>query len=569
MRSQGFVRGLFAGQVPEQLVIPYVALEDAELKQVHRLVAQFNEIAAQHIDAAVVDASGQLPQAGLEALAQAGFFGLLVPVEQGGLGLSVSAAARVLEEIASCDASVATLLYVHSAIGLRALQRFGSEEQRARLVPRLARGEGVVAGRGIAAFALTESGGTDAAGIRTYAEWAPARGRYVLQGSKPLVIGAERAEMLVLVARTTPPEHGAKPRLTAFLVEPSHGYVVRPRQQTPGLRALPVNEVVFDGVELPESARLGEVGRGYNLTQEVIDGARPLYAAITVGQMRSILAYTVKHAIQRRTQGRAIGEYPALQDKVTRIVADLFAVESMTYLATGLIDRGVADTTLESAICRVASVEALWRVVNDASQVVASRAYVAGAELDRWLRDARGGFVLDATNETVRSYIALTGLRGQSARAGGEPRPRRSWLRRAVAPERPEWRTELTLAHPLLAPEAQVFASSARSFAQATAELLRHHRADVAEMQTTHLRVANTAIDLLALAACIARVTREVSARGEDGARRKLDVTRMFAAAAERRMRANIAGMGHNDDSLRRVIAARIYADRGYPFDVI
>jgi acyl-CoA dehydrogenase family protein 9 len=296
-----------------------------------------------------------------------------------------------------------------------------------------------------------------------------------------------------------------------------------------------------------------------------------------VGQARAVLNQTVELVGSRRSFGRVIGEFPILKDKITKMMADVYAIESMTYLTTGLADRGVDDYSLESAICRVASSEALWRVVNEAMQAAAGQGYVASSPLGRQMRDARAGFVLDATNEILRCFIALSGLRGPGMRlsevvgAMYEPVKGFGLLRDfALRKVREALRRErLNRAHPLLGREAVIFEETTEELSRAAHRALRDHGAEIAEMQYTQMRIANVAIDLYALAACLSRTTLAIEQRGEGGASRELDLTVTFASAAHRRMQQSIAGLAHNDDERRKSIASRTYTDRGYPFDIL
>ena len=235
------------------------------------------------------------------------------------------------------------------------------------------------------------------------------------------------------------------------------------------------------------------------------------------------------------------------------------------------------DYSLESSICRVAGSEALWRVVNDAMQVAAGSGYLKGQPLERHLRDARGAFVLDGTNETLRCFIALAGMQGPGKRlsdvevAMQEPVKGFGLLRDfAVRKVREALKRErVTMAHPLLAREAVMFEEATEQLGRAVDRALREHGKEIAEIQYTQMRIANVAMDLYALAACLARATLAIEQRGEDGARRDIDLTTMFATAAQGRIASNLARLENNDDELRKEIAARTYTDGGYPFDVI
>lgn len=570
--EQSFMKAAFFGVIADDLIFPFPELPQAERESVHVEIERLRKLSEGRVDSARIDRERALGDDVVELAREMGLFGLGVPSVHGGGGLSATGQARVLQEVSGVDASLGLFLLTHGAIGTRALLSFGSDAQKARFLPKLASGELV------AAFALTEkASGTDAGTIRTHALFDEAAGVYRLSGEKPWVTNGDRAGLFVVVARTSRTDEGHRPRLTAFVVERSSGVKVGARHATLGVRGVGVTPVAFDGVTLAPDCVLGEPGRGYKVAMSVLNDARLAVSASMFGQCRAIVNRMVRHVQDRRSFGRAIGEFPILKDKVAKMMADAFAVESMIYLTTGLVDRNVEDYSLESAICRVASVEALWRTVNEAMQILAGQGYVESDTLERQLRDARVGFVLDGTNETLRCFIALSGLRGPGARLGEvetamlEPLKGFGLLRR-FAPKKVREalrRERLSRAHPLLGREAVMFEEAVDALHEAAMRALREHGREIAEMQYTQKRLANAAIDLYALGACLSRTSHAIDQRGEGGARREIELTTMFAAAASSRIRAHLGRMQHNDDELRKVIAARAYTDGGYPFDVV
>ncbi|HMJ14897.1 MAG TPA: acyl-CoA dehydrogenase family protein, partial [Polyangiaceae bacterium] len=225
----------------------------------------------------------------------------------------------------------------------------------------------------------------------------------------------------------------------------------------------------------------------------------------------------------------------------------------------------------------VATTEALWRVVNEAMQLGAGPGYVKGHPLERHLRDARISFVIDGTNEVLRCFIALAGLRGPGQRLNDvqtamyEPIKGFGLLREfAVRKVREALRRDrITQAHPLLARETVIFEEIADELSRVCDRALREHGSEIAEMQYPQMRIANVAIDLYGLLACISRTSRIIEQGGEGGARRHLDLTAMFATTAQVRMLSNLQHLEHNDDELRKAVASRIYTDGGYPFDIV
>lgn len=569
-REQSFLKALFFGVVAEDMLFPYPELGPDERTATHRRVADLRRFLESEVDAARIDREGSVPTRVFAELRDLGAFGLLAPAEYGGAGLSNLAFARVITEIAGADASVALSLVAHQAIAMRAIATFGNDEQKRRWLPALARGERV------GAFALTEeSAGTDAGATRTHA--VKEGDVWVIDGEKPWVTNGERADVFVLLARTSRMLEGQKPRLTAFLVERARGLQVTPRTDLLGLRGAGVARVTLANVKVPDAAVLSDPGKGFKIAMEVMTGARVSLAAWLFGQLRALVNLTIARVQKRRSFGRAIGEFPILKNKLAKMLADAFAVESMTYMTAGLMDRGVDDYSIESTICRVAASEALWRGANEAMQMAGGSAYSGALQLGRRLRDARGGLVVDATSETLRCFIALSGLRGPGERMSDvetaiiEPVKGFGLLRSfAIRKVREAMRRErLGRAHSLLAREAVLFEESVVGLQSAAERVLREHGRDIPEMQLLQVRLANVVIDLYALVSCISRATAAIERRGESGAQRELDMTMMFAAAARGRIRANLSRIEHNDDEVRRLIAARTYTDGGYPFDVI
>ena len=568
--ESSFAKALFFGVVAEELIYPYPRIADEAIGATHELVTRVRRFTEAELDSAAVDREARLGPGTLARMRELGLFGLSVPQKLGGSGLSRMAAARVLSELSAADASLGLVAVAHGSIGLSALLSFGSEAQKQRWVPSLSRGEQ------LSAFALTEeASGTDAGTTRTSAQRTG--DGWLLNGVKPWVTNGENADLFVVFARTSRLDEGQKPRLTPFLVELGPGVTVGPRRETLGLRGAGITQVSFRDVRLPADAALGDVGRGFRVAMEVMADARVALSAWLFGQLRALVGWTVNRVQRRHSFGRAIGEFPVLKNKIAKMLADAYAVESMTFLTAGLVDRGVDDTSLESSLTRVAASEALWRAANEAMQIAGGSGYGTSLPLERRLRDARGGLVVDGTNETLRCFIALSGLRGPGERMGGVERamvePVKGFgllrdfalrkVREAIRRERMEH------AHPLLSRETVLFEESTEALRRAAERSLRDHGREIAEMQQTLVRIANVVIDLYALSACIARASAAIEQRGESGARREIDLTTMFASAARGRMHANLGRLEHGDDALRKSIASRAYTDGGYPFDVI
>jgi acyl-CoA dehydrogenase family protein 9 len=571
VREQSLMKSLFFGAIDEGLVFPWPEAPGPEVDRLHTLLDGARRLFEVRVDSAEIDRQQQVPPDVLAGLRELGFFGLAIPQSHGGAGLSNSGYARAAQEMTGLDSSVALILRAHQSIGAKGLVLFGTEEQKTRYLPRLASGESV------AAFALAEVGaGSDAAAIQTHADLME-DGSYLLRGQKAWVTNGGLADVFTVFARTSRAEADAKPRITAFIVERGWGVRNGPAKGTLGVRGSSTTELFFDDVRVPAANVLGERGRGFKVAMQVLDSGRLDLASGCIGICKRVIKMAVDRCKERRSFGRPIGEFGLIKDKIATMMAETWALESMTYLTTGMIDAGLEDFSVESAICKVYGSETCWHVVNEALQIAGAIGYMGGYPYERLLRDARINLVFEGTNEILRAFIALGGMQGPGreladvARAMREPIKGFGLLtdfairkaRGALGRER------LTRHHPSLGYEALVFEEYVQELGRGVDAVLRRHGRDIAEMQYTQKRAADMAIDLYGLAACISRSTRAIERRGEEGARREIDLTRIFAVAAERRLAQIVAAAAKNDDELRKDVATRAYADGGYPFDVL
>lgn len=572
MIEQSFMKALFHGVIAEDLIYPFPEPLAEERDSVRMMLDSVRRFAAQHIDSAKIDEAQELPEAVLSGLKELGLFGLQIEQPYGGLGLSTMSYARVMEEIGGIDGSIAVTLGAHQGIGLKGLLLFGNDEQKQKYLPRLASGEQV------AAFALTEPGaGSDAAAIQTRADISPDGRHYVLNGSKIWITNGAFADVFTVFARTSRAEEGTKPRLTAFLVERGMGVKSGPNEHKLGIRGSSTTALYFDDVRVPVENVLGEPGRGFKVAMEVLNTGRLSLATGCLGMVKRLLKMSIERVQERKAFGRSIGQFGLIKDKIAQMSSQAWALESAAYLTAGLVDARIVDYSLESAICKVVGSETLWRVVDDALQIAAGIGYMKEYPYERLLRDSRINMIFEGTNEILRCFIALSGMAGPGkelsdvARAVREPIKGFGLLsdfairkaRTALGRER------MTRAHPILSREAVMFEEYTGELAKNVDKMLRKHGKDITEMQFTQKRVAELAMDLYCVAACIARTTRAIERRGEEGARREIDLTTMFAAAAERRMSDIVRSFERNDDELRKVIAGRAYTDGGYPFDIL
>ncbi|MBL8611351.1 MAG: acyl-CoA dehydrogenase family protein [Myxococcales bacterium] len=570
MADASFAKSLFFGVIAEETIVPYPVIARVEQDRTMALLDKTRKLCDREVDSRAIDERGAIPEALVAGFRDLGLFGLSIPAGHGGGGFSVSAQARVVEELAEIDSAVATMLGGHLSIGTAGPMLFGKDELRARLLPRMARGEV------IGAFALTEPGaGSDAAGIQTRAE--PTADGYVLNGTKSWVTSGDVAGLYTVFARTSPPEEDAKPKITAFAVERTGAVVPGKSEPKLGIRGSWSGDVRLVGAAVPAGNVLGEIGKGFKVAMELLIRGRLILAGSCIGSCKRLVKHAVDRCRTRKAFARPIGEFGLIKDKIALMMAETYALESAVYLTTGMVDRGVEDFSVESAICKVLGSEVLLRTAHEALQIAGAQGYMSSQPYERILRDARVLPIFQGTNEILRCFIALSGMQGpgreisEVSRALREPVKGFGLLsdfalrkaRSALGRER------FGRAHPVLAREAVMVEEYAQDLARSVDKVMRKHGHNIAEMQYTQRRVADMVIDLFATSAVIARTTQAIQKKGEEGSRREIDLTAIFAASAEKRLAEQVRSFDKNDDELRKAAAARAYVDGAYPLDVL
>jgi len=570
MSDTSFMKSIFHGVISEELIFPYPRMDAEEMENCQLMIESVRRFLDDQVDPARIDEEHTIPEEVLEGLKELGLFGLQIPEQYGGLGLSNTAYSRVGEEVAGHDASVAVTLGAHQSIGLKGILLFGTEAQKEKYLPTLATGERV------AAFALTEpSTGSDAANIKTKAELSEDGEHYILNGSKIWITNGGFADVFTVFARMTS-EDDDKPRITAFIVEREMGVKNGPPESKLGICGSSTVSLYLDDVKVPKENVLGEVGRGFKVAMGVLNNGRLGLASGCIGMCKRLIAMAIERVGERKAFNKTLGEFGMIKDKIAGMLARTYALESMTYLTCGLIDRDVGDYSLESAICKVYGSETLWWVVNETLQIAAGIGYMKEYPYERMLRDARINLIFEGTNEILRAFIALSGFQGpgkelkEVAKALRDPIKGFGLLRdfatkkvrSAVSPEK------MTMVHPLLSREAVVLEENVAHLSRHVENALRKHGRDIMLMQFVQKRVADVSIDLFAVAACLSRTTEAIEKHGTEGAWRQLEYTRVFVEDARRRLATNVAMFEDNDDELRKATAVRTYDDGKYALDI-
>jgi alkylation response protein AidB-like acyl-CoA dehydrogenase len=574
-KTASFVRSLCLGRIEEEILLPYPEPTVQEKETLAAVLATLKAmLGGREKDFAAWDAAGEMPQGFVRELADAGLFGLVVPEAHGGIGFGATAYARVLQEIGRYDGSVAVTVGAHSSIGMRGLLLFGTEDQKARFLPRLATGELV------AAFCLTEPGaGSDAAGIRTTAvrdgdDW-------VLNGEKIWITNGGIAGFFTVFAKTSLEGRG---HITAFIVtRDAPGVSVGPHEDKMGIRASSTTSVAFENVRVPSAQVLGEVGKGFKVAMRILNAGRTGLGGGSVGGMKRLIELAARHARERSQFGRPLATYETIRQKLGQMTLDCYAAESVVNLVAGLVDRGYEEVAVESAISKVLATEALWRTADEALQIAGGAGYMRELPYERAVRDSRVNRIFEGTNEILRLFVALAAVGdaaeelkdlGDSMRDVladpikgfgllSEYARRRAALATNVG--RPKGR--FTLLSPPLAREAQQFEEHARALAVAVDRLLRRHGKKIVEAQLACRRLADALVELFAFAAVLARVSTRIEDHGEAAAARELALVRALAAQARVRVDGALAGAASEGDRSLLAVGDQAIEEGRYGWD--
>jgi hypothetical protein len=409
-----FVAELFRGNFPWGLVHPF-PLQSAEDKKIgDDYIEKIRGVLEAHIDPSAVDRSGELPTSAVKALAEADVFGMKIPKEYGGLGLSQTNYNRVVGFIGSYCASTGVWVSAHQSIGVpQPLKDFGTEEQKKKYLPRFAAGE-------VSAFALTEPDvGSDPAKMKTTATPSDDGSYYLINGEKLWCTNGPAADILVVMAVTPPKIVKGKERtqITAFIVEAdSPGYEIAHVCSFMGIRGIRNGLLRFTNVKVPKENIIGEPGMGLRIALTTLNTGR-LTVPSTASAMGKVSMHFSKDWCKERVQwGAPIGKHQAVAKMVAQMTADTFAMESMTWLSCAMADRGGTDIRLEAAMAKYYTTEVSWRIADDFVQVRGGRGFETAESLgqrgekpiaaERMLRDGRIARIIEGTSEIMRLFIA-------------------------------------------------------------------------------------------------------------------------------------------------------------------
>jgi alkylation response protein AidB-like acyl-CoA dehydrogenase len=558
--GKGFLRDLWLGQFQLPFIHPFpVSEERPEFVAFHREVERF---LVHQVNPTEIDETGEYPPHVIDGLRRLGAFGMKIPKEYGGKGLSVSEYCRVMETIGAYDANILALLSAHQSIGVpQPLKLFGTPAQKAKYLSRCAAGA-------ISAFALTETTvGSDPSNLTTTAEW---NGEYyVLNGEKLWCTNGTLAELLVVMARDPQSQ-----KISAFIVETAwRGVRVEHRCRFMGLRALANGVIAFRDVHVPRENLIGREGQGLKIALTTLNTGRLTIPAGACGSVKRCLAIVRDWSRTRVQWGAPIWKHEAIAHQIADMAATSFAMESVSALTSQMADRGGYDIRLEAAAAKEWNSARQWEIVDRTLQIRGGRGFETEASLrqrgdapigvERMLRDARINRIFEGSSEIMHLFMAREAVDRHLQVAGALIAPGKSVRERLVALPRIaifylRWYPSLWLRGALtpvryrefgrLATHLRFVERSCRKLARETFHGMVVHRAALERRQAFLFRSVDVSMELFAIAASVSRAHRL----------NEIECADVFCRESRRRVRRLFQDLWRNDDSRKNDLAARL-----------
>jgi alkylation response protein AidB-like acyl-CoA dehydrogenase len=569
-QSPSFVRELFEGSFRLDLVHPFPQPDPADLARARPFMEKLERFMQERVDSDKIDREGKIPTEIVKGLGDIGAFGIKIPTEYGGLGLSQYSYTHAVGLVTSQDGNLTALLSAAQSIGVPTpLKLFGTPAQKKKYLPRLAKGA-------VSAFALTENQvGSDPAALSTTATLSADGKHYVLNGEKLWCTNGTIAELMVVMARTGPK------KITAFIVEADWpGVEVVQRLHFMGLKALENGIIRFTNVKVPAENVLWGEGKGLKLALITLNTGRLTLPASAVAGAKRCLEIVRRWAAERVQWGQPIGKHDAIAQKVGRMAADIFAMEAVSDLASLMADRGGTDIRLEAAMAKMWNTEIGWRIVDDTLQIKGGRGYETADSLrsrgerpdavERMMRDYRINMIFEGSSEIMRLFIAREAVDTHLKLAGDLIDPKAPMGKKIQALLRSGayysyWYPKLWLGAGLvrrygefgpLATHMRFVSRSCRRLARTLFHCMVRFGPKLEKRQVVLGRLVEIGAELLAItAAC----SRAVAMYKKDPTNRgPVELAGLFSRHARRRVEEKFAAVFDNDDVVTYNVAQQV-----------
>jgi alkylation response protein AidB-like acyl-CoA dehydrogenase len=568
--APSFVRELFEGSFRLDLVHPFPEPDPADLQRAKPFMERLERFMRERVDSDKIDREGKIPTDVVKGLGEIGAFGIKIPTEYGGLGLSQYSYTHAIGLVTSQDGNLTALLSAAQSIGVPTpLKLFGTPAQKKKYLPRLAKGA-------VSAFALTENHvGSDPAGLSTTATLSDDGKYYILNGEKLWCTNGTIAELMVVMARTGPK------KITAFIVETNWpGVEIVQRLHFMGLKALENGIIRFSNVRVPLENVLWGEGKGLKLALITLNTGRLTLPASAVAGAKRCLEIVRRWASERVQWGQPIGQHDAIAQKIGRMTAETFAMEAVADLASLMADRGGTDIRLEAAMAKMWNTEIGWRIVDDTLQIKGGRGFETADSLrsrgerpdavERMMRDYRINLIFEGSSEIMRLFIAREAVDTHLKLAGDLIDPKAPMAKKIQALLRSGayyayWYPKLWLSSTVvprygefgaLAPHIRFVARSCRRLARTLFHCMVRFGPKLEKRQAVLGRLVEIGAELLAITAACSRAL--AMAKKDPSNPGPVQLADLFSRHARRRVEERFVAVFENDDVATYQVARQV-----------
>lgn len=508
-----FAKQLFFGRIDTSRLFPYPRVPLEERERIDLLCHKLRQFSETYIDPISIDRDAKIPEEILYGLGKLGLLGLNIPQQYGGLGMSLTAFCRALEVTSQRCGSTTAFLIAHQSIGYRGILLFGTQEQKQRWLPSIAKGET------IAAFALTEeNAGSDPNSIETKAIYDSAKNVFYLTGKKRWITNGSFAKIFTVLAKTeVETSLGKKQKITAFLVTSDMpGFkLIESAEDKIGMRGIQSSSLEFDHMAVPAENILGQLGEGVKVVLSVLNYGLITIGASCTGPAKLLVDHSFKYARERLQFQRPLSSFALIKHKLAMLAAQAYAIDAVTYFTAGRVDAGKTDFMLEAAIVKVFSTESLLKMIFDTMEIFGGKSMFKAWPFELMLRDSLPNLFVEGSNDVLRLFLSSTGINEVNVNFNNFIEA----LKNPFSIEAREggksifklfWPASIEVNSPTLKKEAKSLTREVQKLGRAVVRLLLRYKDRFSEKQLDISRIGNAVICVYAVATVISKLDSDL-----------------------------------------------------------